>query len=791
MTYRLPKPSMKFTKPLLALCLIVTMGLAYAVLSAPRASAGSEDYWTVYNKVRPGAPADIADSAATACAIGFNGGSPWHVFQTSWLSPAGDPTGSIVEVDRNQKPPIAKLQLNTVTYRCDNVSQTVNGRTHIDDARNMDVAGQPQVAGLVGKQYVDPYVQIGSVGVNYADPTPFDFYGPFSGYNEGDLIHIKMTTRGNLQKSNDDVLCAVQANPKISGQAYVGHGPGSYWDFTGNIAGSCEPGDDTVTIRVHLKDTPPTPHVTASCDTGFINYRISDPEDDTYDAYLIWNSDRDPTDTAIKIGDNKIPSDTPGDVYKYGISNREDLAAHEFQLLIVSNGPGNINGTKWWVLSNKVSVGPCATTSCKGNTSFDVSEGDNTSITGGFTSTIAAKGDPRFYNITKLVLSGPSGALSVTPNTTQGGAIGPAPDNDASVTWAVASSTAKAGVYSGQYTFMTGGAYTTCPVKLRVSASPYLRAWRGDVVAGCNDSTSIWSKRSGANGRIYAFNKSDGGASGSDLAVQALNLINGFSSRQKSAMTVQDYLTFANGVPQLNADSTTLKPQEPWGGRFGVSQCAPDYWAARPTSAPAVLPGSITGLATGNYLYDTSSNHVLGASAIDPGQHVTIYVDGDLTIAGDITIKNTSAAPTINDIPSLTVIVRGDIYVDHSVKRIEGTFVAEPKDGPTSDAGGTIITCSNNDADYTDQTQLITNCGSTSSSSLSVYGSMIARRVKFTRLKWSVSSALAGDTIGAGGVPAGTAAEKFIFTPETWLAAPTQNSSTNTYDAITSLPPVF
>ncbi|MCA9331291.1 hypothetical protein KC957_04515, partial [Candidatus Saccharibacteria bacterium] len=96
-------------------------------------------------------------------------------------------------------------------------------------------------------------------------------------------------------------------------------------------------------------------------------------------------------------------------------------------------------------------------------------------------------------------------------------------------------------------------------------------------------------------------------------------------------------------------------------------------------------------------------------------------------------------------------------------------------------SGGTIYTCTNGSGKY-DGPGLMSYCRNT----LTVYGSFIAKDVKFLRLAGSISTANAGDAYTAS-----SAAEKFVYGPEAWLKTTNLSPQVGTYDSITSMPPVF
>ena len=70
---------------------------------------------------------------------------------------------------------------------------------------------------------------------------------------------------------------------------------------------------------------------------------------------------------------------------------------------------------------------------------------------------------------------------------------------------------------------------------------------------------------------------------------------------------------------------------------------------------------------------------ITGGSLIK-GRHVRLFVEGDVTIGGDISVNEADPIhDSLSDIPSLTVVAKGDIRVEHGVRVIAGTYVAGGK----------------------------------------------------------------------------------------------------------------
>lgn len=304
---------------------------------------------------------------------------------------------------------------------------------------------------------------------------------------------------------------------------------------------------------------------------------------------------------------------------------------------------------------------------------------------------------------------------------------------------------------------------------------PYVSFFNGDVIAGgsFDGGTGITPSQ------ILAFINPNFSGSASQLASLALGPINGYSS---------SVLRTAGPIP---ADSLKLSNKNAVKGNFGGTHFAPDYYAARGT--PPLSPGGIVdafGTAGSTTPYMLNGNVLSGQ--VGQGKRIVVYVAGDLTIPHNITYQNTGSWATVGDIPSLYVIVQGNIYIDSSVTQLDGVYEAVPNNkaatGPLDNAGnkGRIYTCTNGGSNFV-PSSLYGPCNS----QLVVNGAFIAQQVKFQRTANSLRDAVTGPSEYTG--PHG--AEVFRFTPETYIAAPelptSGTSGSGVYQAITNLPPVL
>jgi hypothetical protein len=185
----------------------------------------------------------------------------------------------------------------------------------------------------------------------------------------------------------------------------------------------------------------------------------------------------------------------------------------------------------------------------------------------------------------------------------------------------------------------------------------------------------------------------------------------------------------------------------------------------------------------------------------------SIFVDGNVYIAGDITYGSTVWS-TIKEIPSLYIIATGNIYIDPGVNELDGVYVAQPDS--SSHSGGTIDTCANSATLGALGAANLFGTVNTCGNQLQVFGAFQAQNIFLNRTYSSLRYSQGGEEIQDAyhncgqGLDVGhdptaeqtftwdCAAEIFNFSPELDLAQPALNStSTGKFDYITSLSPVL
>lgn len=322
------------------------------------------------------------------------------------------------------------------------------------------------------------------------------------------------------------------------------------------------------------------------------------------------------------------------------------------------------------------------------------------------------------------------------------------------------------------------------------SNKPYVSFYGNDVKVGGTFTDSVDCTTKPA--KIEAFSKPGGVGSGSQLAAYALGAINGFNT---ATLQKQDTrLTFSN-APVGSVES------------IGKS-CAHNYWTNKEGTELNVstidLDDSVSG-APMEGKYTIPGNLTINTSSIEAGQHIYLYVNGDVTITGDGITANQGPWANPKAIPSLYIITQGSIKINKSVSQLFGIYVAQ---GSASPGSGSIYTCTDNNTLYVntpaDRARLYNDCNR----QLVVKGSFISKNVKLLRTYGSLRNALTDDKPYDPGnpradcssvVPASTkvcAAEVFMFNPSHYLAESpipslANTESDNNYDFISNLPPVL
>lgn len=308
------------------------------------------------------------------------------------------------------------------------------------------------------------------------------------------------------------------------------------------------------------------------------------------------------------------------------------------------------------------------------------------------------------------------------------------------------------------------------PPSFPVTNKPYFKVNSGDISAGAGISTGGLNCASGGvapnpNASIVSWNRGTSGGyggAGTGFGALALNHLLGFASGQGTGY-VPSRLSFGN----TGATDQVDIPQELYGGKYGSTACTADYFAG-------VDPGLIIAGDT------TIPGQVIpNCTAAVPASTCrrVVYVNGDVHITGNIMFSGVYASPS--EVPSFSLVVRGNIYIAPGVTQLDGSYIAQPTNGAATN--GIIYTCAPAGFGTTSVNVLTRNLQNSCSTPLTVNGAFVGRQVWLLRT--------------AGTLSGSTAAETFNYVPDLWMSAPYGNGLTSEvsdkYDAITSLPPVL
>lgn len=490
-----------------------------------------------------------------------------------------------------------------------------------------------------------------------------------------------------------------------------------------------------------------------------------------------------------------------------------DIASHTFRYIVYDEGYGN--GRQVSTTTSNRSIGPCLVPTCEhppSSLSFDPSnpepnEAFSMTFVLGFKQTFGSNNtasrlgsyvEPGFTYGFSYHDTGPSPGFNPATKS----ATSPNNANRYSATIGNIRA-ANAGTYYGEVTANPNrGPTITCsfgtdgegdPPCLpsndcdfdppTISASPFFQAFRGDVIAGAS-LYQAGTCSATTTGQILAYNEGDVPdpaepdykGSGGQLGVLAYGSIpaNGFISAS---------LRTVSGIDALKPQGLTFANTGAGPGNFGgMSNSCSNYFAGYDaTSAngdPAPVPSTIN--QDFHRVGDITTSN--GNNTVNNGKG-TIYVNGNLYITRDIVYK--SSFNSIDEIPRIRFVVKGDIFIHPSVTRLDGMYIALPKDDGT---GGNIFTCAPDSHQEPDPNQLKTTC--VNAGQLKFFGSVIAKNIHLHRLRGTMNDTNPNADYDD---PALVAGEVFIESPLSWLI-PFQSGTGSEgvdYEAASNLPPIL
>jgi|GEM_PF-2812016 len=293
----------------------------------------------------------------------------------------------------------------------------------------------------------------------------------------------------------------------------------------------------------------------------------------------------------------------------------------------------------------------------------------------------------------------------------------------------------------------------------------YLQVYGADVQAGNGFDTG--SGCTTGSGDIEAFNKggSDYRGAGTELGAAALADIKGFATAQHNGFN--DGVKPPSGLAFANSG---YPAGYNYGGHMaGYNVCMPNYYSHH--EGTALATSDVSDL-DGSYYVSGSLNGLSGT--LKEGHRVVIYVNGDAYIDGSIVAfqSGAAAADIVDQLPAFMLVATGNIYINGSVSRLDGSYVAQ---------GGTIYDCASR--------LNVPNTGyDDCSTPLTINGSFTADNIKFYRTGDEGSLRFSS---GDSGPSSSNASEIFNYTPANWLTSPIGLGEQPRYDSITSLPPVL
>jgi hypothetical protein len=316
---------------------------------------------------------------------------------------------------------------------------------------------------------------------------------------------------------------------------------------------------------------------------------------------------------------------------------------------------------------------------------------------------------------------------------------------------------------------------------------PYVRIYGSDIAAGTSAGCTNWPTItgnvrgfSGYSDPQFTIGDSTKG-SAAQLGIFSLGTIDtGFPANFSSASLRGSTPTPATGLDFANTGAGTP-------GLFTTGRWCPyDYWGNR-TAGPAPNTAALNSNANGSY--QTAGSVTIGTQNINNGKKLVIYVNGNLTLAGNITYPGAGGWNSATQVSSLVFVVNGNINIYSGVTQLDGTYIAQ---GGT----GTIKTCTTN----TGLDILNANKFAQCNNQLVVNGSLVAQRIKFQRTYGSARDSATGESTQSGlrnncsnrTATANTrtcASELINYSPEVY-AIPGYNNTLHT-DYISSLPPIL
>ncbi len=324
-----------------------------------------------------------------------------------------------------------------------------------------------------------------------------------------------------------------------------------------------------------------------------------------------------------------------------------------------------------------------------------------------------------------------------------------------------------------------------------ITYKPYVKFYGEDVVAGGNyaDSTGECSVPANPDASILTYDDRLPDGTPDDLSDNPVVA----SSVQFAAYAIGAVEQFHSAGIRQNADlPTNISAGLVFGnyeggakqpiGDFSSWPCVKDYFSGHPATTSPTSGAHDINSGSGSRYFSASTLTLSGSNIT--GNHV-VYIDGNVRINSNITLADYGS---VNSIPSLYVVVKGNVYIQPGVSRIDGVFIVQPE---TDGTQGLVYTCASGTNPISigeDDPSLNDVCAN---SNLRFYGALIAQKVIFHRANGTLADSSVNKPFDTGSPS--SMAEAFKFLPELYLTDGIGGESTigSQYDYITSLPPIL
>lgn len=273
--------------------------------------------------------------------------------------------------------------------------------------------------------------------------------------------------------------------------------------------------------------------------------------------------------------------------------------------------------------------------------------------------------------------------------------------------------------YTRTFTIPSGYTGNVCTA---VSANPSERVWNAWHTALVTNNTPVWSNfvcitPVGGGVDASAYTNFFGGDVNSLGRVKFSAPFSKSGSRAQYAILARGLITNPVSANDYDFPNKLVFANIPSLGYLGVTYPAKEILlVGAPSYSTALgainitLPPTPATYGTNFQSYAPSPGPLEINGVTDVDSQITVRVDGDVRILGNITLDSVTGH-TLSSIPNVTIIASGDITIDSSVTRIEATL----------QAGGSLKTCSNEPASEADCDKKLVIYGPTLASEYYLY----------------------------------------------------------------------